>query len=41
MARLHAENRYDRHTDVVASITGRPASGIREFVAQHPEIFEP
>jgi hypothetical protein len=39
MARLHAEGRYDRHTDEVQAITGRPASGLREFVAQHPELF--
>jgi uncharacterized protein YbjT (DUF2867 family) len=39
MARLHAANRYDRHTDEVKAITGRAASGVRDFVAQHPELF--
>jgi NAD(P)H dehydrogenase (quinone) len=39
MARLHAANGYDRHTDEVEAITGRPAAGVREFVAQHPELF--
>lgn len=39
MARLHAENRYDRRTDDVETITGRPATGVREFVAAHPEMF--
>lgn len=39
MARLHAENRYDRLTHDVETITGRPASGVREFVADHPELF--
>lgn len=41
MARLHADNRYDRHTDEVEAITGRPAASIRDFVTQHPEIFAP
>jgi uncharacterized protein YbjT (DUF2867 family) len=39
MARLHAENRYDRHTDAVEVITGHPPAGVREFVAQYPELF--
>jgi uncharacterized protein YbjT (DUF2867 family) len=41
MARLHAENRYDRHTDAVEAITGRPPAGVRDLVAQHPELFGP
>ncbi|MFJ2349774.1 NmrA family NAD(P)-binding protein [Streptomyces antimycoticus] len=39
MARLHAENRYDRRTDDIETITGRPATGVREFVGTHPEMF--
>jgi uncharacterized protein YbjT (DUF2867 family) len=39
MARLHGDNRYDRHTDEVEAITGRPASSVRDFVAQHSELF--
>jgi uncharacterized protein YbjT (DUF2867 family) len=40
MARLHAANRYDRLTHDVETITGRPATKIRDFVAQHEELFE-
>ncbi|MFE9065606.1 NAD(P)H-binding protein [Streptomyces violaceusniger] len=39
MARLHAENRYDRRTDDIETITGRPATGVRDFVHEHPEMF--
>ncbi|MCG0285640.1 NAD(P)H-binding protein [Streptomyces sp. PSAA01] len=39
MARLHAENRYDRRTDDIETITGTPATGAREFVGTHPEMF--
>ncbi|MFI9645458.1 NAD(P)H-binding protein [Streptomyces sp. NPDC052040] len=41
MARLHAENRYDRMTHVVEEITGRPAEGVREYVRDNPELFRP
>jgi uncharacterized protein YbjT (DUF2867 family) len=41
MARLHAANRYDRLTDNVEAITGRPATGCRDFVARHAELFRP
>jgi NAD(P)H dehydrogenase (quinone) len=41
MARLHAENRYDRHTDAVEAITGRTPAGVRDFVAEHPALFGP
>jgi len=40
MADLHAANRYDRQTGEVEAITGRPASGMREVVTLHPELFE-
>ncbi|HKA52426.1 MAG TPA: NAD(P)H-binding protein [Candidatus Binatia bacterium] len=39
MARLHAANRYDRLTHDVEAITGRPATGVRDFVAQHAKLF--
>jgi NAD(P)H dehydrogenase (quinone) len=39
MARLHAENRYDRLTHDVEAITGRPASGVRESLLDHPDLF--
>ncbi len=41
MARLHAQNRYDRLTHDVEAVTGRPATSIRDFVANHPEVFGP
>lgn len=39
MAQLHAENRYDRLTDDVAKVTGKPSMSIREYVSSHPELF--
>ena len=39
MAQLHADNRYDRLTHDVEAITGRPATSIRDFVVNHPELF--
>jgi len=39
MARLHAENRYDRQTRDVEAITGQPAESVRDFVAEHAELF--
>jgi uncharacterized protein YbjT (DUF2867 family) len=39
MARLHRENRYDRATDTVERITGKPAQSVAEFVAEHADLF--
>jgi len=39
MARLHAANRFDRLTDDVRTITGRPATSTRNFVARHADLF--
>ena len=39
MARLHAANRYDRLTYDVETITGRPATSTRSFVAHHAALF--
>jgi uncharacterized protein YbjT (DUF2867 family) len=39
MARLHRENRYDRVTDTVEKITGRPAESVEEFVARRRDLF--
>jgi len=39
MARLHAENRYDRATDTVETLTGKPAQSVAEFVAGHADLF--
>ncbi len=40
MAQLHADNRYDRLTHDVETITGRPATSVRDFVTQHAALFE-
>ncbi|MGW7045541.1 NmrA family NAD(P)-binding protein [Streptomyces avermitilis] len=39
MARLHAENRYDRERDGVEQVTGRPPSGIADFVRENDDLF--
>jgi uncharacterized protein YbjT (DUF2867 family) len=39
MARLHRQNRYDRSTDTVEALTGKPAQSVAEFVAQHADLF--
>lgn len=39
MAKLHAANRYDRLTHDVEAILGRPATGVRDFVARHARAF--
>jgi uncharacterized protein YbjT (DUF2867 family) len=39
MAKLHADNRYDRLTTDVAKITGQPAMSVRDFVTSHPDLF--
>ena len=39
MARLHGQNRYDRATDTVEAITGKPAQSVAEFVAEHAGLF--
>jgi len=41
MASLHTANRYDRSTDTVAAILGRPPSTIAEFVSEHSQNFTP
>jgi len=39
MAKLIAENRYDRLTWDVQKLTGKPGMSIREYVSAHPEVF--
>jgi uncharacterized protein YbjT (DUF2867 family) len=39
MARLHADNRYDRLTSDVEHLTGHPATTVTEFVARHAGEF--
>jgi uncharacterized protein YbjT (DUF2867 family) len=40
MARLHADGCYDRLTHDVETITGKPATSIRDFVARDKALFE-
>jgi hypothetical protein len=40
-ARDVAANRYDRLTQDVEAITGRPATSARDFVARHAKSFAP
>lgn len=40
MATLHAENRYDRCTQDVQSVTGESAIKVRDFVNRHPDVFK-
>ncbi|HTI78028.1 MAG TPA: NAD(P)H-binding protein [Mycobacterium sp.] len=39
MARLHRDGRYDRATDEVEQITGRPAETVEHYVAVNPDLF--
>ena len=39
MARLHREDRYNRATDDVERITGRPAQTVEQYVASNPDLF--
>ena len=39
MGWLHREGRYDRQTDGVQRLTGRPAMSVREFVSRNAEAF--
>ena len=39
IAKLHAENRYDRLTSDVQKLTGKPSMSVREYVTAHPEVF--
>ena len=41
MAQLHAANRYDRLTQDVEAILGRPATSVRDVVARHAALFTP
>jgi uncharacterized protein YbjT (DUF2867 family) len=41
MARLRAANRYDRRTDSVERILGRPATSMAETVHTNRQLFEP
>jgi uncharacterized protein YbjT (DUF2867 family) len=39
MARLHREDRYNRATDDVEQILGRPALSVAQYVADHRELY--
>ncbi|APR82367.1 Hypothetical protein A7982_07716 [Minicystis rosea] len=39
MARLHADNRYDRLTHDVESILGRPATAVGDLIARRADLF--
>jgi nucleoside-diphosphate-sugar epimerase len=39
MAKLHAENRYDRLTSDVQKLTGKPSMSVREYVTSHQGVF--
>ena len=39
MALLHRAGRYDRATDDVEKITGRPPSTVGQYIAEHPELL--
>jgi uncharacterized protein YbjT (DUF2867 family) len=39
MARLHREDRYNRATDDVEQILGRPALSVEQYVAAHQELY--
>jgi len=39
MGELHRAGRYDRLTDGVERVTGRPATSVREFVSLHADEF--
>jgi hypothetical protein len=39
MGELHRAGRYDRLTDGVERVTGRPAMSVREFVSLHADEF--
>jgi NAD(P)H dehydrogenase (quinone) len=39
MAELHRAGRYDRQTDGVERLTGRPAMSVQEFVSLNADEF--
>jgi uncharacterized protein YbjT (DUF2867 family) len=41
MADLHRANRYDRRSDVIPELTGRPATSVFEFVQRHQKALTP
>ncbi|MET0756593.1 MAG: NAD(P)H-binding protein [Mycobacterium sp.] len=39
MARLHRDDRYNRATDDVERLTGRPAQTVEQYIAAHRDLF--
>jgi hypothetical protein len=39
MARLHRQDRYNRSTNDVESITGHAAQTVRQYVEEHRDMF--
>jgi uncharacterized protein YbjT (DUF2867 family) len=39
LARLHAAGAYDRRSGDVEDVLGRPATGVRDFVAERADVF--
>jgi hypothetical protein len=39
MAKLIADNRYDRLTWDVQKLTGKPSTSVREYITMQPEVF--
>jgi uncharacterized protein YbjT (DUF2867 family) len=39
MALLHRAGRYDRATDDVEKITGRPALTVAQYITENPQLF--
>jgi uncharacterized protein YbjT (DUF2867 family) len=39
MAHLHAADVYNRSSDEIQQILGRPATSVREFVTEHADVF--
>ena len=39
MARLHRAGRYDRATNDVEKVTGRPALTVEQYITEHPQLF--
>jgi uncharacterized protein YbjT (DUF2867 family) len=39
MARLHRDDRYNRFTDDVVRITGRPPQSVEQYITDHTDLF--
>ena len=40
MAKMHAEDEYDRLLDTVQTFTGRSPTTVEQFIVNRPEIFK-